>query len=262
MRIVPEGHGRRSGRKSAAQPSLSGAQSARRRRDSNTPPMEIARYRCFASRGSTRIECRNSPSGVREPRRPLRTHRVVVEARDRLPVLTAVLRAEQSCGALPAYHVPCSDGMTGREPEHPLDGAAADSALDYFAKGRRLRASRQVLPRSLERNTVGPKCPVLAAISSVLRIARILHDMVDDVAQKLRPRDAPVLRRTSRAQRESAFAGADPEGGGHGGAASPRAPRNCQPRGRPRHSVARRQRHGSASKKIIGGRRITRHYSQ
>ncbi len=54
----------RSNPSTTSSPFTSGAKVRPPSRDSCTPPPDMAKYRCFGSRGSTMIECSFGPSGV------------------------------------------------------------------------------------------------------------------------------------------------------------------------------------------------------
>jgi len=157
--------------KSAAQPSLSGVQLVPPSVDSKTPPIEIAMYRWRGSRGSTSIECRNSPSGVAW-----------------------------------AAHARSS----GSQPEDPLDRACLLAVGGLAERGRRGRftpAAAAVGRAHHRRSQVsGPGRDQQHA-----RLARILHDVVNDVTQELRAGELPAAATLVRAQREQALARADPE---------------------------------------------------
>src|SRR6185437_15166195 len=152
-----------SGRKSAAHPSLRGSQPAPPSVDSNTPPPESARYRCRGSRGSMLIECVSCPSGV-----PKLAHFEYMGLS--LKPATGCQRSPPSserkrpAGDVPAYQVPRSDECPGVS-QNTRCTARASSPLAACRKAGGCAASFQVRPRSVERKTVGPRCPVLAAIN-------------------------------------------------------------------------------------------------
>ncbi len=70
-------------------------------------------------------------------------------------------------------------------------------------------ASVHVRPRSAERNTVGPRCPVRVAASSVRAVARIEHHVVDDVAEEVRALQRPRPARRVAGELPEALAGGD-----------------------------------------------------
>ena len=70
------------------------------------------------------------------------------------------------CGEVPAYHTFGSDAWAGVS-QNVWSTARPFSPSGAFANAGGCAASFQVRPRSMERNTVGPRCPVFAAASSV-----------------------------------------------------------------------------------------------
>ena len=178
-----------SGRKSAAQPALSGRQSAPPSVDSNTPPLETPTYRCRASRGSMRIECEQLADRRTRPCDPRRVHRVVVEARDRLPGLAAVVAAEQTGRRSAGVPGASLARVTRREPEHSVNRAQC-LALASLAERRRLPGFRP-RPAAVRRaEHRGPQVPGLRGHQHDLRLAWILHDVMNDVTRGTAVRQA------------------------------------------------------------------------
>ena len=70
------------------------------------------------------------------------------------------------CGEVPAYQEPGFDGWPGVS-QKVWSTTLPFSPLRAFGKAGGRAASFQVRPRSTERKMVGPRCPVLAAASSV-----------------------------------------------------------------------------------------------
>ena len=115
------------------------------------------------------IECNFGPSGV-----PSCT--VPIHSRNRMSSLTEENGAQVTppssernspCGEVPAYQTSGSLAWAGVSQkvwstERPFCPSGA------LAKAGGRAASFQLRPMSVERNTVGPRCPVLAAASRVL----------------------------------------------------------------------------------------------
>ena len=157
--------GRACGRKVAATPWLSGFQSRPASVDSNTPPLDMPMYMCAGSRGSTITECIFGPSGVPSWSPPHHALRCGCALKPATPFHVAPPSSERNkpCGDVPAYQTPGCEACPGVSQNvwsttRPLSGAKAGGAA----------ASFHVRPPSCERNTVGPRCPVRAAASSVL----------------------------------------------------------------------------------------------
>jgi hypothetical protein len=120
-----------------------------------------------AVRGSTRMECRNSPSGVANPGAHCgRMGLSLKPATDshRSPPSTD---RNNPAGALPAYQTPGSEAWPGVTQNTRSTARAVSPGSDLRNAGGCV-ASFQVRPRSFDRNTVGPRCPVFAAINSTL----------------------------------------------------------------------------------------------
>ena len=142
--------------------------------------------------------------------RPLREHRVIVEAGDGRPVIASVLRAKQPARRRARIPHAVLRGMPGRKPEHPLDGARR-LALGCLTKGRRLGRFLPRLAAIVGAEHGRAQMPGLRSDEHRLRISRILHDVMDHMAEELRPVQFPGPAAGIRAQHESAFASADPD---------------------------------------------------
>ncbi len=122
-------------------------------------------YICAASRGSTRIECSFGPSGVPSWSPPHHALRCGWALNPATPFQLAPPSSERNrpCGDVPANQTPGCDACPGVS-----QNAWSTTRPLPASKAGGVTASFQVLPLSVERNTVGPRCPVRAAASSVL----------------------------------------------------------------------------------------------
>jgi hypothetical protein len=127
----------------------------------------------------------------------------------------SVLR-NRPCGEVPAYHALGSFAWQGVS-QNVWSTLRLPPALN--AGG--FCASVHVRPRSLERNTVGPRWPVRAGREPGAAVARVDHRVVDVVAEEARAADRPAAARGVADERPQAFARGDqerdPAGGGTGG---------------------------------------------
>src|SRR5689334_7910488 len=136
--------------------------------DSNTPPLDIAGYRCCLSRGSTSTECSLGPSGVPFSTAPIHLLYSGCSFMPATPVHVAPPSSLRNspCGEVPAYHVPLSLACPGVS-QNVWSTTCPFCPSGAFGNAGGRVASFHVLPESCERNTVGPRCPVRAASSSV-----------------------------------------------------------------------------------------------
>src|SRR5258706_1145772 len=157
-----------SGRKSAAVPRLSGVHVLPRSRDSNTPPPERPMYRCFASNGSTLIECSVPPSGGASCKPPIHLRRAGFALTPSTPchVLPPSSEANRACGDVPAYQRPGSVACPGVSQNTWLTDSPGPPG-GALAKAGGVAASCHEAPRSSERKTVGPRWPARTAARSV-----------------------------------------------------------------------------------------------
>ncbi len=146
--------------------------------------------------------------------RPFRVHGVVVESRDRLPMRAVVPGAKQPGRRAPGIPDPRLGGVPGREPEHALDGAGL-LLFRHLAEGR-WRQGLLPVPAAIDGGIDrGTQVPGLGRQHQASRFARVLHHMVNDMSEHLRPGEAPGAPARVGAQAEQALAGADPQGTGH-----------------------------------------------
>ena len=154
--------------------------------------------------GMQQLAARRAESG-----RPLRAHRVIVEACHRLPRISAILRAEQTRGraaCIPGRPLRMRDR---RQPENRIDRALR-LALACLAERRRLspRSSATAIGRAENRRA---EMPGLGAHHQHSWCARVLHDVMDDMPEVLRAREFPAAPPRVTAQREHTFPCSDPE---------------------------------------------------
>ncbi len=131
--------------------------------------------------------------------------RMRVEARYTFPGGAAVVAERNSpCGDVPAHQTPGCDAWPGVSQNvwsttRPLSGANFGGVA----------ASFHVRPPSVERNTVGPRWPVLRGREQRLAVARVEHGVMHDVPEELRPRELPGAPRGVGRQRPQALARGD-----------------------------------------------------
>ena len=149
-------------------PSMSRAQVRPPSRDSCTPPLDMPRRRWSGSRGSTFTEWSFGPSGVPScgPPRSGRISVASLKPATGSQVTPPSPEWNSPCGDEPAYQVPGRPGWPGVSQKVWSTARAASPERAFLKAGGRA-ASFQVLPRSVERKTVGPRWPVLAAARSV-----------------------------------------------------------------------------------------------
>ncbi len=92
------------------------------------------------------------------------------------------------CGEPPAYQEPGSSAWPGVSQNTELRDRPWASPSAKAGGGV---ASCHVRPRSLERNTVGPRWPGAAGRQEGGAVARVEHDVLDDVAEEHRPGRRP-----------------------------------------------------------------------
>ncbi len=123
-------------------------------------------------------------------RRPLRAHRVIVESCNRRPTDAGVLRPKQTRRRRPGIPDARLTCMPGRQPEYAFNSARG-LALFTLPKRRRLR---RLLPltTSISRSEYSrTEVSGLRRHQHDVRCARVLHDVMNDVAEKLRARQLP-----------------------------------------------------------------------
>ena len=152
------------------------------------------------------------------PLRPLAPARVVVPAGHRRPGVAVVLAAEQALRRAAGVPGARLVGGPGREPEHRVEGAPVGVAL---GEGRGRRASLHVRPRSVERNTVGPRWPVRHAARRMAPSRGSSTTCWMMWPRNIGPAAAQVGARAVAGQEPGALPGADEElrsveVGGHG----------------------------------------------
>ena len=174
-----------SGRKSAAQPSLSGAQlrppsadfEHAADRDREVQMLQVAGIDQYRMQ---QLATRRAGAG-----RPLRPHRVIVEPGHGFPGLTAVRRMEQSRGRAAGVPAPRFRRMARCKPEDRIHGASL-LALSRLAKRRRLlrfAPAAATVARAEDRRSEMPRP---GRHQQHLRLARVLDDVVNDMPEELR----------------------------------------------------------------------------
>src|SRR6266540_2402859 len=124
--------------------------------------------RCAGSRGSTMIECSFGPSGVPSCGPPIHAlyRGSSFNPETGCHVTPPSSDRKRPWGEVPAYHVPASLAWPGVS-QNVWSTARPLSLSGAFANAGGRFASFQLRPRSVERNTVGPRWPVFAAARSV-----------------------------------------------------------------------------------------------
>ena len=138
-------------------------------------------------------------------------HGVGIEAGDAFPSDAAVIGAEQS-----RRRDACVPGaglrrMPRREPEHMFHREAFLAGSSLRKRGRALG----FLPRAAEVGRAEYGRPEMARANGAeqrLAVARVEHEMVDDVAEKMRPCERPAPARAVRLHEKHALAGSDEQG--------------------------------------------------
>ena len=120
---------------------------------------------CDASRGSTSTEWSIDPSGVFCSGHSAQVSHIALSFQpstgSQVSPPSAVVN--RPCGDPPANHTPGSSACPGVS-QNTAESARPSRSPLWNAGGR--DASVQVFPRSSDRNTVGPRCPVRMAASS------------------------------------------------------------------------------------------------
>ena len=149
-------------------------------------------YMCAALRGSMRIECSFGPSGVPSLSSPHHALRCGCSLKPSTPRHVAPPSSERNnpCGEVPAYQTPGCDTWPGRQPERVIDDTAA-----AFAKRWRLFCFVPGTPAILraENRRAEMTCP--RGGEHRLAVTRIGDAMMHDVAEELRPGEAPGATR-------------------------------------------------------------------
>ena len=140
------------------------------------------------------IECSLGPSGVPSCTVPIHSRYCAssLMGEKRRPAHATVGRAEQPLRRGAGVPDVGLAGVTRREPERVVDRAAPCRRPPWRMPAA-VAASFQLRPRLVERNTVGPEVPGLGRRQQRLAVARVEHDMVDDVAEEMRAVGAPGL---------------------------------------------------------------------
>src|SRR5579885_668647 len=104
--------------------------------------------------------------------------------------------------------------MSRRQPEDALHGARLLAVGRLPERGwlRRFPPRAATVGGAIDRR---PEVPGLRGHQENPPLTRVLHDVVDDVAEKLRPRKLPAARAGIGPQREGPLAGADPKHARH-----------------------------------------------
>src|SRR5713101_22593 len=127
-------------------------------------------YRCRGSRGSTLIECSVAPpGGPCSCSPPIQTVRMGLALKPVTPSQVTPPSSERNNpgGETPAYQAPGSEECPGVSQNTCSTARPFSPAAALGNAGGRC-ASFQVRPKSVERNTVGPRWPARTAQSSVL----------------------------------------------------------------------------------------------
>src|SRR5438552_7243341 len=187
------------GRKSAATPWLSGRQVSPRSELSNAPPTEMPMYRCRGSRGSTLIECSVAPpGGPCSCSPPIQTMRMGLALKPATPSQVTPPSSERNNpgGETPAYQAPGSEECPGVS-QNTCSTARPFSPGAAFGNAGGRSASFHVRPKSVERNTVGPRCPARTAQSSVLPSRASSTSWLTMLPRECGPASAQLLRARS-----------------------------------------------------------------
>ena len=162
--------------------------------DSCTPPLDIAKYRCAGSRGSTMIECSLGPSGVPSCTLPIHSRYC---GSSLMPENGAQLTPPSSernrpCGDVPAYQVSRSPAWPGVS----QNVWSTDAPGGSLGRLRERRRPRGLLPVATE---IGRAEHGRAEVAGLRRrqqgapVARVELQVTDDVAEEVRPVDLPGL---------------------------------------------------------------------